>query len=227
VKAIREQRIYPTCRIRYQIVGQQYRHMILQTFRTTLPNVYRHLQRRECFADYLLQTGIFNNADLDRQHHQLYDRILNHYLERYQHREMFGRNGEPDRRTDNSVEQSIGGEGLENLSLLPHKDGRPYQSVKSDIFSLGSIHEGNGANGQDQLITVADAPKRRPVAGYDIGKAHQTFHYKGEDDESDGGYDSEPTPELKQLDIKNQKLFKPERKLIKKKSRRVPKLLAE
>ena len=126
VKAIRAQRIYPTCRVRYQIVGQQYRHMILQTFRTTLPNVYRHLQRRKCFADYLLQTGIFNNADLDRQHHQLYDRILNHYLERYQHREMFGRNGEPDRRTDNSVEQSIGGEGLENLSLLPHKDGRPY-----------------------------------------------------------------------------------------------------
>ena len=29
VKAIREQRIYPTCRIRYQIIGQQYRNMVL------------------------------------------------------------------------------------------------------------------------------------------------------------------------------------------------------
>ena len=76
VKAIREQRIYPTCRIRYQIIGIQYREMVKRTFQTTLPNVYQHLQKREYFCDYLLQTGIFNNPDLDRQHHELYDRIL-------------------------------------------------------------------------------------------------------------------------------------------------------
>ena len=84
---------------------------------------------------------------------------------------MFGRNGEPDRRTDNSVEQSIGGEGLENLSLLPHKDGRAYLSVKSDIFSLGNFHEGKDADDQDH--------------------AHS---FRGEDKESDRGYETEPAP---------------------------------
>jgi hypothetical protein len=98
--------------------------MVLQTFRTTLPNVYRHLQLRPHFCNFLLQTGIFTNPDLDRQHNQLYDRILNHYLERYRHREMFGRNGAPDVMTDKSVEQSIDNDNLENLSLLPHKDGK-------------------------------------------------------------------------------------------------------
>ena len=29
VRAIRDQRIYPVCRIRYQIIGEQYRQMIL------------------------------------------------------------------------------------------------------------------------------------------------------------------------------------------------------
>ena len=59
VRAIREQNIYPVCRIRHQIIGEQYRQMVLQTFRTTLPNVYQHLCRRTYFCDYLLQTGIF------------------------------------------------------------------------------------------------------------------------------------------------------------------------
>ena len=89
-----------------------------------MPNVYHHLQRRECFCDYLLQTGIFTNPELDSQHQQLYDRILNHYLDRHQHREMFGRNGEPDRRTENSVENPEEDQNLEELSLIPNKDGR-------------------------------------------------------------------------------------------------------
>ena len=76
VRAIREQNIYPTCRIRYQIIGEQYRQMVLETFRTTLPNVYNHLCKRTFFCDYLLQTGIFTNAELDDQHRQLYDRIM-------------------------------------------------------------------------------------------------------------------------------------------------------
>ena len=80
VRAIREQRIYPVCRIRYQIIGERYRQMVLQTFRTTLPNVYQHLCRRPYFCDYLLQTGIFLDPELDRQHEQLYQRILQHYL---------------------------------------------------------------------------------------------------------------------------------------------------
>ena len=76
VRAIREQNIYPTCRIRYQIIGEQYRQMVLETFRMTLPNVYNHLCKRTFFCDYLLQTGIFTNAELDDQHRQLYDRIM-------------------------------------------------------------------------------------------------------------------------------------------------------
>ena len=82
VKAIREQPIFPTCRARYQIIGEQYRAMVMQSFSESLPNVYRHLQKRPHFADYLMLTGIFTDPELDRQHHQLYDRILRHYLDR-------------------------------------------------------------------------------------------------------------------------------------------------
>jgi len=32
VKAIREQHIFPTCRARYQIIGEQYRQMVMRTF---------------------------------------------------------------------------------------------------------------------------------------------------------------------------------------------------
>ena len=107
--------------------------MILQTFQTTLPNVYRHLLWRDHFCDYLLQTGIFTNPELDREHHRLYDRILNHYLERYQHRELFGRNGEPDHLTNNSVESPEEVVDLEELSLIPHKNGQVLKKEKGDL----------------------------------------------------------------------------------------------
>jgi len=31
----------------------------------------------------MMQTGLFTDPDLDRRHHQLYDRIMNYYLDRY------------------------------------------------------------------------------------------------------------------------------------------------
>ena len=102
VRAIREQAIYPTCRARYQIIGEQYRQMVLHTFRTTLPNVHEHLVRRAYFCDYLLQTGIFTNAELDQQHRQLYDRIMQHYLGRHQDLQLFASRSEQDKDTERS-----------------------------------------------------------------------------------------------------------------------------
>ena len=84
--------------------------------------------------------------------------------------------------------------------------------MKSDIFSFGKSQAAQHA--EDQVITVAEEP-RRPVAFYDEnGKAQHTFKYR--DEESDAGYESEPVPQLAHLDIKKQQLFKPTRKLINK-----------
>ena len=80
VKAIREQRIWPTCRARHQILGERYQQMIEQTFSTTLPLVHEHLKKRAYFCEYLMLTGIFNNPELDIEHSALYQRILNEYL---------------------------------------------------------------------------------------------------------------------------------------------------
>ena len=107
--------------------------MVLQTFQTTLPNVYRHLLRRDHFCDYLLQTGIFTNPELDREHHRLHDRILNHYIERYNHRELFGRNGEPDHVTDNCIKDPAEDDNLEELSLIPNKDGKVLTKEKGGL----------------------------------------------------------------------------------------------
>ena len=61
--------------------------------------------------------------------------------------------------------------------------------MKSDIFSLGSIHECKDADGQDQLIE-----RRRTVDWYDMDKVLHTFSFRGDDEESDRGYDTEPAP---------------------------------
>jgi len=46
---------------------------------------------------------------------------------------MFGRNGEPDRRTENSVENPEEDHNLEELSLIPNKDGRVVVNEKNDL----------------------------------------------------------------------------------------------
>ena len=76
--------------------------MVMQTFRTTLPNVHQHLQKRPHFCDFLLQTGIFTDPNLDRQHHQLYDRLLRQYRDRYEERRLFGLGIYPDHETQYS-----------------------------------------------------------------------------------------------------------------------------
>ena len=81
------------------ILGDHYKHMILRTFRDSLPNVYKHLNKRSYFCDYMLLTGIFADRQLDEQHRDLYMRILNEYQQRQQLRELFGRHGEPDNET--------------------------------------------------------------------------------------------------------------------------------
>ena len=43
VKAIREQKVFPICRSRYQLIGENYRLMVINTFQGSLPNVHVHL----------------------------------------------------------------------------------------------------------------------------------------------------------------------------------------
>ncbi len=86
--------------------------------------MHQHLQRRTHFCDYLLQTGIFSNPELDQQHEQLYQRILQHYVERYRHRDMFG---EPDRATEHSCGQVSQDIDAEVVSRLANKNGLVVQ----------------------------------------------------------------------------------------------------
>ena len=101
--------------------------MIQQTFQTTLPNVARHLQKRTYFCDYLMLTGIFTNPQLDRDHQQLYDRILNHYLERYGHRQLFGQCFNPKAETEYSFKLEEADQA--ELSLAALKDGKAAISI--------------------------------------------------------------------------------------------------
>ena len=105
--------------------------MILQTFRHTLPNVHKHLMRRAYFCDYLLQTGIFTNVELDQQHRQLYDRIMQHYLHRYQNREIFGRRSEQDKDTERSAGPISEDLNPELLSVTAARDGKIVQAYES------------------------------------------------------------------------------------------------
>ena len=141
VKAIREQQIFPTCRVRYQIIGEQYRQIILRTFRETMPNVFRHLQQRPHFTDYLMQTGIFTNPDLDRQHHALYDRILLHYLGRYA--DLCNLGLFPDHETQYS--NKLAGSDHERLSLTSQLNGTPLfkeagKVIAGDVLSSAQSH---------------------------------------------------------------------------------------
>ena len=105
--------------------------MILQTFRHTLPNVHKYLMRRAYFCDYLLQTGIFTNVELDQQHRQLYDRIRQHYLHRYQNREIFGRRSEQDKDTERSAGLISEDLNPELLSVTAVRDGKIVQDYES------------------------------------------------------------------------------------------------
>ena len=148
VKAIREQAVYPTCRIRYQIIGEQYRQMIMQTFRTTLPNVNAHLERRVHFADYLLQVGIFSDPNLDRRHREVYERILNQYLERYNEASRLRPLGiDPEKETQHSStdpsDEARTGRGTEGdeAALMPVTmlDEVSIVADKDELFSDGSF----------------------------------------------------------------------------------------
>ena len=175
--------------------------MVLRTFQTTLPNVYRHLQKRPCFCDYLMQTGIFTNPRLDRDHHRLYDQILNQYLERYAQRQLFGQCFNPNAETEYSF-------GLEEadqagLSLAALKDGkvRGRRAPICDIFSCTESREG-----QDE------AP--HPGCKY-------KFEYRGEDDDGGkDGYDSEPAHSLTPLEASEKKPLGVKRKPIQKRRAR-------
>ena len=167
---------------------------------TTLPNVARHLQKRTYFCDYLMLTGIFTNPQLDRDHQQLYDRILNHYLERYGHRQLFGQCLNPNAETEYSFKLEEADQA--ELSLAALKDGkvRGRRAPICDIFSCTESREW-----QDE------APRGGPA---------YKFEYRGEDEEDDeggsDGYDSEPTHSLPPLEMSDKTLFCVKRKSIQK-----------
>ena len=65
--------------------------------------MYEHLQKRTHFCDFLLLTGIFEDPNLNRQHQGVYNRILNHYLERYEELDRLRQLGvDPDQETRHS-----------------------------------------------------------------------------------------------------------------------------
>ena len=135
MKEIRKKANYPVVRIKYQIMGEQYRRLVLRTFREILPNVYAHLTKRTHFIDYMLQTGVFNDPELDREHNQLYDRILDQYLVRFRQRELYGKDGDPWATTEYSCVFSDLEDKEDQLSQIPQRDGKAARVKKHDTFS--------------------------------------------------------------------------------------------
>ena len=61
--------------------------------------VVSHLNKRVYFCDYLMLTGIFNQPELDIEHRDLYQQILNNYLQQHEQRQMHGYYGNPNLET--------------------------------------------------------------------------------------------------------------------------------
>ena len=104
-----------------------------------MPNVHAHLERRAHFADFLLQTGIFNDSNLDRQHQGLYNRILENYLARYDELSLLRQLGvDPDKETVHSEtdpsDEARTGQGTEvkDAVLMP-------VVMLDELFSDGSL----------------------------------------------------------------------------------------
>ena len=101
---------------------------------------------------------------------------------------------------------------MNTLSQEAHKDGHALHFQKLDLFSTDDDYIVGGRNG-----TVA-----YQAFGKDLA-----FKYRGEDDESQGGYESEPAPDLPSLDVVSQPTSKAKRKLIKKEKSTAPQLRAK
>jgi len=65
VKAIRERQGFENCRVRYKILGERFRPLVLRRFESDFPDIHAHILKRSYFLDYLFLTGIFNSLDLD------------------------------------------------------------------------------------------------------------------------------------------------------------------
>ena len=149
-------------------------------------------------------TGIFTDPQLDRDHHQLYERILNHYLERYEHRRLFGQCFNPNAETEYSFRLEEVDQAELSLAALKEGKVRGRRAPICDIFSATESREQQG-----------EAPHAGPA---------YKFEYRGEDEEDDDGgndgYDSEPAHSLAPLEISDKKLFCAKRKLIQKRRAR-------
>lgn len=71
---------------------------------------------------------------------------------------MYGYYGDPNLSTEYSDSLKNGGQ----VSQKAHKDGKVWGRPQSDLFNMSVALSAGG--GEYQLITVADEPKRRPVA---------------------------------------------------------------
>ena len=122
VQEIRLKPNFPTIRARFQILGEQYRQIVLQTFRAAAPSIYDNLIKRTYFCDYLLQTGIFTNRILGQEHEALYQRILNTYLQMQNQRNLFG---EPDIETEYTSRSQFSQDiNCDLLSSLANREGK-------------------------------------------------------------------------------------------------------
>lgn len=56
---------YARIRTRYRIGGARYRQVVCATHQLEWPILVAQLERRPYFFDYLMQVGVYNNAQLD------------------------------------------------------------------------------------------------------------------------------------------------------------------
>ena len=65
--------------MRYQIKGQRYKQLLIQAWRTRLPDLVEQMEKRALFCDWMLRTGIFGWHQLDEVYRDLYNRIRAEY----------------------------------------------------------------------------------------------------------------------------------------------------
>ena len=89
VKKVRNLVYYPRIRAKHQLQDGRYAEVLEEAFSRKAPELAEHMRKRSIFVDYMLETGIFTNETLDRQHQEVRDELGVRYLLRMQEYERW------------------------------------------------------------------------------------------------------------------------------------------
>ena len=146
VNRFREARVYPRMRAKLQLQGNIYVEKLKAAFARRAPELAEHLRKRRIFADYMLECGIFTNAQLDRQYRDLLNELGARYLLRMQEYERWAVIG--DRKTLVGSEDFDAGQLSQQVVNGLNDEGEIEDLIDHEILSSGKEDETESHQGE-------------------------------------------------------------------------------